>query len=164
MIAFMLIAGPRSGTTWAANWLTTDTTLCLHDPLYQHHYTELDNYRSGKTVGVACTGLYNFPEWVNAHPAPKVVLRRPQREITASLRDIGLPSIDVSGLNRIKGLHVSWGDLFDNPKAIYETLLGKPFDAERHALLRGIHMQPEFETVTINKAVTRRLIDEVRAS
>jgi len=27
MINFMIVALPRSGTTWAANWLTTDTTL-----------------------------------------------------------------------------------------------------------------------------------------
>ena len=29
---FAVLALPRSGTTWLANLLTTDTTLCRHDP------------------------------------------------------------------------------------------------------------------------------------
>ena len=162
MIEFMIIAGPRSGTTWAANWLTTNSTICLHDPLYQHHYKDLDAYASDKIVGVSCTGLMNFPDWLNAHPAKKVVLHRPQTEISASLRRCGLPDVDCSLLNQIKGTHCHWLDLFDNPATIYEALLDQPFDAERHDLLRAIHMQPKFEAITVNRAATRALINELR--
>ena len=89
MIDFMLLASPRSGTTWAANLLTTDTTLCLHDPLFTHHYSELDGIESNKRLGVSCTGLCLFPEYVNSHQARKVVLHRDLREINRSLDAIG---------------------------------------------------------------------------
>ena len=29
---FFITGIPRSRTAWAANWLTTDTTLCFHEP------------------------------------------------------------------------------------------------------------------------------------
>jgi hypothetical protein len=166
MIAFMLLAAPRSGTTWAANWLTTDTTLCLHDPLYTKHYTELDSFKTEKTLGVSCTGLAYFPEWVNKHPSRKIVLHRDISEIERSLEDIGLemafPDVNyIINLESIDAIHLPWTDLFDNPKFIYETLLERPFDAERHALLREIEMQPKFEGLTVGHNVTRRLVSEV---
>ena len=163
MIEFMIIAGPRSGTTWAANWLTTEKSLCLHDPLYNHHYTDLDAIESDRALGVACTGLMNFYEWLNNHPARKVILRRPQKEITASLESIGLPDIQCDKLDRINGTHVHWSDLFNNPAPIYEALLRQPFDGQRHELLRKINMQPNFDDITINKEATTRLVHEMRA-
>ena len=167
MIEFMLIAAPRSGTTWAANWLTTDTTLCLHDPLFTHHYSELDSIRTGKTLGISCTGAACFREWVNKHPARKVVLHRNRHEINASLAAIGLPEVPPSyfdALARIKGMHADWRDLFDSPRTIYEHLTQLPFDAERHALLCDIEMQPEFGRLKVGPEVTRRLLNEMHAA
>ena len=164
MIEFMLIAAPRCGTTWAANWMTTDTTMCLHDPLYKHHYTELDDIKSGKVLGVSCTGLYNFPSWVNSHPARKVILHRPLNEINVSMAAIGLPTIsasDVVRLDQIEGLHLDWRALFDDPKPMYEFLTWKEFDAERHAELKDIEMQPNFAGLSVGKEVTRRFIEEL---
>lgn len=158
----MIIAGPRSGTTWAANWLTTDSTHCLHDPLYQHHYEELDGIESIKSLGVSCTGLMNFPKFVNAHPARKVILRRPQREVDESLHLLGLPSVDCSPLDQIEGTHYHWKALFDDPKMIYESLTGRRFNAERHDFLKTIHVQPQFQQISINRAVTTRLLNELR--
>jgi hypothetical protein len=166
MIEFMILGAPRSGTTWAANWLTTDTTLCLHDPLWTTHYQDLDTINSYKTVGVACTGLARFEPWVNRHSARKVILHRPLHEINASLKRIGLdpwPEDVYDLLHKIKGHHFSWRDLFDNPAFIYEYLIQKPFDAERHALLKDIEMQPNFTGISIGKDVTRRLMNEVRS-
>lgn len=163
----MLIAAPRSGTTWAANWLTTDTTLCLHDPLWTRHYTELDAIQSSKRLGVSCTGLYLFPEWVNRHPARKVILHRPLPEINASLEEIGLPAVTPeshASLDLIDGLHFNWRDLFDAPRKIYEYLTGLPFDEERHALLLDIEMQPNFAGLKVGRDVTRRLIGEIQAA
>jgi hypothetical protein len=162
----MLLAPPRSGTTWAANWLTTDTTLCLHDPLYTKHYTELDSLKTGKTLGISCTGLAYFPEWVNKHPAKKIVLHRDINEVEESLEKIGLlmalPDVNyIINLESIDAIHLPWTDLFDNPKFIYETLLERPFDAERHLLLKEITMQPNFGCVTVGHDVTRRLVSEV---
>lgn len=167
MIKFMLLAAPRSGTTWAANWLTTDTTLCLHDPLFHMHYTDIDSYPTKKMLGVSCTGLSYFSAWVNKHPARKVILHRDIKEVNSSLLDIGLPAIDASymwQLDSIKGLHVNWMDLFNNPRMIYEYLIERPFDKERHKILCDIEMQPKFAGLEINHEVTKRLITEMRTA
>jgi hypothetical protein len=166
MIEFMVIAPPRCATTWAANWLTTDDTLCLHDPLFERHYSELDSINSRKTLGVSCTGLWIWSKWLNEHPARKVILHRDISEVNASLEAIGLEPIAMNTddrLNMINGIHVDWTDVFDKPKSIYEFLLQKDFDAERHAELRKIEMQPNFMGLTINKNVTRRLMEEMRS-
>lgn len=166
MIRFMVIAAPRSGTTWAANWLTTDRTLCYHDPLYRWHYSELDAIESAKRLGVSCTGLACFPDWVNAHPARKVILHRPENEVRQELVELGLPWMPDgfyrAQLDKIKGQHHQWTDIFERPREIYEYLLELPFDEERHAILREISMQPNFEQLKVDPAVTRRLVDEVR--
>ena len=164
MIDFMVIGFPRSGTTWCANWLTTDTTLCLHDPLFDYHYSDLDSIKSNKMVGVSCTGLWNFPEWVNKHPARKVIVHRELSEVNHSLDHIGLPTMPwvvKDKLDAVIGLHVEWEDMFNNPKGIYEYLLQKPFDAERHKELVKLRIEPDFEQVTVNKNVTRRIISEM---
>ena len=165
MISFMVLAAPRSGTTWCSNWLTTDSTICLHDPLFTRHYTELDATPTAKARGVACTGLALFPEWVNAHPARKIVLHRDINEINESLEAIGLSEISVDfilKLESIDAIHLPWTDLFEKPKFIYEYLLEMPFDAERHALLKEIEMQPNFEGLTVGQDVTRKLLGELR--
>jgi hypothetical protein len=163
-IQFMVIAAPRSATTWCSNWLTTDTTLCLHDPLWRWHYSEIDAVPCSKVLGIACTGIALFPDWVNAHPARKVILHRPLDEVDASLERIGLSALHGSWdgvLDRIRGVHLDWRDLFARPKYIYEYLLDRPFDAERHEALREINMQPAFAKLSIDRSATSRLIREL---
>lgn len=160
----MVIAAPRSATTWISNWLTTDTTLCLHDPLWTTHYSDLDAIASPKMLGIACTGIALFPEWVNAHPARKIILRRDPKEIDASMERIGLTPISAAWegvLDQIRGVHIDWRDVFERPKHIYEFLLDRPFDAERHAALREINMQPAFAKLSIDRSATSRLIREL---
>jgi len=168
MIDFMVIGLPRSGTTWAANWLCTERTHCVHDPLYRLHYSEWDkSVLPGKQVGVSCTGIWQWPEWLNAHPAKKVILHRDLAEVNASLDAIGFPACDDSGpakLAKINGLHLPHEALFDASLAavIHSHLIGDgSFDAERHAELCLIEMQPNFHGLTVGKEVTRRLLDEV---
>lgn len=164
MVEFMLLAAPRSGTTWASNWLTTDKTLCLHDPLWTHHYSDLDKIQSSKKLGVACTGLYMFSEFVNNHPARKIVLHRDENEINQSLEAIGLPALSNTeeALYKINGWHMDWKKIFTEPKTIYEFLTELEFDEERHSLLKEIEMQPNFEGLTINKKVTFALFNELQ--
>lgn len=160
----MVIAAARSATTWCANWLTTDTTLCLHDPLWKTHYSEWDAIQSTHTLGISCTGIALFPEWVNQHPARKVVLHRDAGEINASLEKIGLPplaQIWCERLESIQGMHCHWEDVFERPQRIYEHLLQRPMDWERHALLKEIRMQPLFERLQPQKEVGERLIAEL---
>lgn len=167
MISFMVLGAPRSGTTWVANWLTTEYSLCLHDPLWGQHYSELDSIESDRVLGISCTGCALFSEWVNRHPARKVILRRDLKEVDASLARVGLPpcSQDWEGvLDRIAGIHVHWTDVFDHPKDIYEYLLQQPFDARRHALLREMNIQPDFARLSINRDATTRLIKEVESA
>jgi hypothetical protein len=164
MVEFMLIAAPRSGTTWAANWLTTDTTLCLHDPLFTHHYRDLDSLTSKKRLGVSCTGLYNFPEWVNAHPAKKVILHRSPIEVNSSLERLGLPALPLSSFNalaKLNGFHCDWLELFESPDRICNALGLGEVDFERHAQLRQMLIQPQFGVLSVNPAVVQQLITEV---
>lgn len=167
MIEFMILALPRCGTTWAANWLTTDTTLCIHDPLFKYHYTELDNIKSDKILGISCTGIHQFPEWVNDHPARKVILYRDLEEINNSLRKAGLHACTRQQqirLSRVKGYRLPWTDLFDNPQGIHEYLLGKPFDSERHAELININIQPMLSRLTIDKQLMTQLVEEMQGA
>lgn len=164
-IQFMVLGAPRSGTTWASNWLTTDRTLCLHDPLAKWTKDELLTLESSKVLGVSCTALALFPNWVNAHPARKVILRRPLSEIDVSLSHIGLPAASHAWngvLDRIEGVHIDWREMFQRPRAIYEYLLDLPFDPERWAALRETNVQPHFDGLTINPAATKRLMEELR--
>lgn len=166
MVEFMVIAAPRSGTTWASNWLTTDTSLCLHDPLYTRHYREWDAIETAKSLGISCTGIYHFPAWLNAHPARKVILHRSPQEINASQEAIGLPPAPAEQINSlwsIEGEHWDWKAIFDPTQAavIYEYLLRRPFDAERHAELVHIEMQPKFSGLKVGAEVTRRLLEEL---
>ena len=159
----MVLAAPRSGTTWASNWLTTDTTLCLHDPLWTHHYSDLDKIKSHKMLGVACTGLYLFPDFVNKHPARKIILHRDENEINESLKAIGLPELKNTEeqLDKINGVHLDWKKIFTDPKTIYEFLTGLEFDKERHELLKEIEMQPNFDGLKVGKEVTAGLMKEL---
>jgi hypothetical protein len=165
-IEFMILAAPRSGTTWASNWLTTDSSLCLHDPLLKWTKEELLGLQSPKRLGLACTGLALFPEWVNSHPARKVILHRPLDEVDASLQAIGMTSCSQQWegvLERIEGVHLRWDEMFTRPQYMYEFLLDMPFDPERWALLREINVQPHFEGLTIHQHATARLMAELRA-
>ena len=168
MIDFMLIALPRSGTTWAANWLTEGNAVCLHDPLFEYHYEELDALEKPENglLGVSCTGLYNFPKWLNAHPARKVILHRDLGEINPSLEALGLnPLEDSKGLRKIHGFHKMYTDLFLHPAEIYQYLLGKPFDRKaemRHAQLKHMNIQPNFRTLPVEKSVMQRLLTELQ--
>jgi hypothetical protein len=142
VIEFMVLGAPRSATAWAANWLTTDTTLCLHEPLARWAAQDLDGLSSPKMLGISCTALALRPDFVNAHPARKVILHRPSAQISASMDKLRIPgSYDFDALDRINGMHVPWTALFRAPEAIYAFLLQRPFDVERHTELISLNIQ-----------------------
>lgn len=167
MIDFMVIAAPRSGTTWIANWLTTDTTLCLHDPLASYHYSELDDIKSSKKLGVSCTGLYLFPEWVNKHPAKKIIIHRDIEEVNKSLYSIGFPLLPLNTNEKlldIEGIHTTLEAVLSSPKWIYEFLLEKPFDEERFLTLSKMKIEPMLDKILVNKDTFIRLTNELKGS
>jgi len=167
VLEFMIIGMPRSGTTWAANWLTTDKTICLHDPLWTHHYTEWDNLadKIGKRVGISCTGIGFWPHWLNDHPARKVIVHRPVDEINMSLRRINKECWDTPmNLGYIKGRHVDWQDLFNDPEPIWNHLLPDiPFNQQRHKLLRQMKIEPVSSVGFENIDLYKQLMSEIDA-
>jgi len=56
----------------------------------------------------------------------------------------GYGDYDFTALDDVEGKHHDWMDLFNNPKPIYEYLLERPFDSERHDLLRRLNVQNWF--------------------
>lgn len=169
MIDFIITGLPRSATTWAANYFTTEQAVCLHDPLYTRHYRDLDSIRyEGKKVGIACTGIWRFPGWLNPHKAQKIVLRRPLVEVNDSLAAIGLPGCsleDAEAVALLGGEHYHYSDIF-NPffaRRMCE-FIGLPFDADRHAELVQIEMQPNFAGLKVGAEVTRQLVAELQAA
>lgn len=171
MISFMILGAPRSGTTWASNWLTSERTLCLHDPMFTHQLEDLDKLPHDRPLGVADTGLALYPSWVNEHPARKVILHRDPEQIEDSLRRAGLPktprSIDWSlQLREIDGLHVEWTVLFNAPGIIHHWLFGDafPFDETRHALLTKLNVQVDFEKVDPDPVACGAMVDRFNAA
>ena len=63
--------------------------------------------------------------------------------------------------DRVRPVDDNWREIFERPKAIYEYLLDKPFDAERHEALREINAQPAFAQLSIDRSATQRLIREL---
>lgn len=169
MIDFMVIGLPRSATTWASNWLTTDLVHCYHDPLYHTHYENWDGLSiPGTLTGVSCTGIWRWPGWVNRHPSKKLILHRDLGEINQSLVDIGLdplPHGSEEFLGQIQGLHIPFEDLFSSGKAcqVWEYLVGSPFNSRRHGEISPIEMQPQFSKLTVGEEVTRKLREELAA-
>lgn len=154
MLRFMVLSAPRSASTWVANWLTTEKTLCLHDPVLEHTPEALDGLPCDRVLGIACTALALLPDFVNTHPARKVVVHRDIAEVNQSLVSIGLTPLAEawSGcLEGISGLHVEYGDLFIPGRAarIYTHLTKLPFDAARHEQLCVMHVEPQFDQIAV---------------
>lgn len=163
MLRFMVLGAPRSGTAWAANWLS-GLRLCLHDPLWDHHYSELDSLPHA--WGVSCTGLPYFHEWVNAHPCPKVILHRPRAEIDQALASERLGPVSkllMDGLWKCQGLHVDWGNLFDPAGAveIHEHLRLGAINLERYEMLRRFKISENWRERVQNPEVWQRLSREM---
>lgn len=173
MLDFMVIGLPRSGTTWAANWFTTNTTFCLHDPLYKAHYKDWDsnegnipNHSKYQAVGISCTGIWRWVNWVNAHPAKKIILARPFSEIQNSLEKAGFSFLDDDApeiLAKINAPKIPYTDLFDSNKAelIWKYIIGQGFCHYRHKMLTEMVLQPEKKQVNQNGTVVQKLVKEL---
>jgi hypothetical protein len=164
----MVLAGPRSGTTWAANLLNTDTTQCIHDPLLEYKLVHLDNiFIPNKRVGISCTSMLIYPEWVARHPAKKVILYREPDEINASLKQLGLPLIDPvryqRRLDALPNIPVrSWKHMFTSGGAAEICdMLGVPFDPWRFHELAKMNVQAEFCRLPIDPAAVKELVARV---
>jgi hypothetical protein len=174
MINFMVLGGPRSATTWAANWLTTDTTICLHDPLLEYPIARLQNltFPRGQSLGVACTSLCLYPDWVNEQHCPKVVLHRPIEEINRSLRELGLVELIAAKhearLAAITGpgvLHCPYEHMFAPTGAlVIAKHLRVPFDAARWHNLMQMRVEPMWRHLSVGREAVAQLIQRIKES
>lgn len=168
----MILGGPRSATTWAANWATTDRTVCLHDPLLEYPIERLQRitFPGGERLGVSCTALCLYPDWINAQKCPKVVLHRPVNEINTSLRALGLveliPSRHEARLNAIdKGdvMHVPYDYLFSpTAAATIAKHLGIPFSSLRHHQLMQMRVEPMWRHLSVGREAAMQLVKKIQ--
>lgn len=171
VIDFMIIALPRSGTTWAANLFNTADIYCRHDPLFVQHYSEWDAsdnrffpYGCGVShVGISCTAIWRFPHYVNAHAAKKIVITRDFDDVQRSLEQCGAPLLHSTApemLSLIKAPKIRFDQLFDFPaaEAMHRHLIGDGlFCKYRFGLLRDMHIEPYFENIKRDFSVDRRV-------
>lgn len=169
MVRFMVLSAPRSASTWAANWLTTDKTLCLHDPILERTPEAMDQIPCDRLLGISCTALGLLTDLVNKHAARKVIVHRDLQEVDLSLETIGLSRLGPrwhTALDKIEGMHVYFDSLFEpnQAKKIYEHLTDLPFDEERHAQLRNMYIEPNFSEVPIHAQSARSFRDRLTAA
>lgn len=172
MISFMVLGGPRSGTTWAANWLTTDTTICLHDPLLEYpiHTLQRLTFTKGRRLGISCTGSLLYPDWVNAQKCPKVLLYREVADINRSLRELGLVElIERRHLKRLSNINgamiVPYEHLFTQTGAeAIAKFLNVPFDAARHDVLMQMRIDPYWKHLNVGRQAVTDLIAKIKES
>ena len=160
MLDFMVIGLPRSRTTWLANWLTTDNTLCLHDSAAKFTLNELNNYATQKKLGISETALFHCGGKLNRHPAKKLIIHRPVHEIYKSIgRVIPFPNAEML-MSDIKGLHVAYKDINDRAEEIWMHLIGSGFDSKRFNALSEMNVQPHFNALKPqNQDVIRQWIN-----
>lgn len=178
MLDFILVSLPRSGSTWASNWLTTNETLCIHDPLYHMHYEDWDRWAAAvkslkryKKVGVACTGIWRSPDFLLNHPANKVILHRLLHDVNQSMEAIGLPQITKEEHKVFMDVWYAsanrhgFRELFHPTSArqIWNQLMpnSSHWNAREHRLLTQMNIQPQFSRIHPNKEATRGLLKEL---
>lgn len=173
---FIVTGLPRSGTTWLANALTRNKVLCLHDPLFKMHYDDLGEEAAKlrsygyRKVGIACTGIWQFPEYLNEFKGPLLILHRELPEINKSLRALGLPEHTDEqhrSLFDLNGKHVHFSKLFDYryfPDITKFLKLGaNHLDFKTHEQLTELMVQPNFAILPerCHKVAVQRLIAEL---
>lgn len=142
---FIVLGLPRSGTTWLANWLTTDRTLCLHDPFAKQLPEQWEG--GTKRMGISCTGAYLMPKWLAQFDCPVAIIERDADECDRCLTKLGLPSTNgIRGaFAKAQGRRFTFADLWNEERAkeLWTYLLpGIPFDSARYRLLREMRIEP----------------------
>lgn len=168
----MVLGGPRSATTWAANWLTTDTSVCMHDPLLEYTCAQLHRmtFPGGRRFGISCTSAMLYPDFINMQKCPKLVLVRDVGEINASLRSLGLVELirsrheaRLAAVN--DAMFVSYEYLFmSSHAAIIAKHLGVPFDPVRHDVLRQMRVEPMWRHLNVGRQAVVDLVARIKES
>ena len=165
---FIIVGLPRSGTTWASAFFTTEHSICWHDASGHELPKELDLKPSSKKYrGISCTGAWMWKDWFETHPAKKIILERSYEEINASLIEMGLPPLgdeEFSAYEALRGPRVPFTELFTNPEPIWKHLLPDlPFDPERHEELLKMNIQPIDRVQIPDAEYIRRAMADLQA-
>lgn len=167
MLSFLVIAAPRSGTAWTANWLSTDRSLCYHGLSGRVERSRWDALDGAQIIGTAETALWHAKGWIAAHCARKLIIHRSAQAICESIQMPELaPRISYiqHGLRSIEGMHVEFDELFEHPRPIFEHLLGFEFDAQqqrRHEALKQLQVTCMPKRMTFDVALVRKLAAEI---
>lgn len=153
MIDFMVLGLPRSGTAWASNLLTTDTSLCIHEAFMNHSIDDLNNQSYDGLLGIAETSAFTKVDEINQHSAKKLVIERPFNEVNESIVRLGfkaLPTYSDDLMIQLKGYRIVFKDLFnyDIMAEAYYYLLRKELNQERHRILCQMNIE---NTVAIER-------------
>jgi hypothetical protein len=150
---FAVFGLPRSGTTWAANWLTDSGAICLHDPLVDMELDELMAFQPERPWGISCTGSWMLRSFVDSLKCPILLLERDLSEIQESLSQMGVPLVSDEMAEYFATLpfpRIDYKGIFDGDIAcdVWRYLRpDAPFDSDRHAILRQMNVQPNFGTI-----------------
>jgi hypothetical protein len=144
-ISFVVVGLPRSGTTWIANLLTTEETLCLPDPFASGLPESWET--DGRITGVSCTGAHMFPNWLRSQNCQVAAIVRPQSECEKSAASIGLDWHNAveRAFPPVDALRVDYSDIWVEESAaeLWRYLLPSiPFDRLRYRQLRRMQVQP----------------------
>src|SRR5512139_2385718 len=102
MVDFAVIALPRSGTAWAANWLE-----CEHEPL--------DPEAALRLRGFTSTAAWMWPDFVYENVRRWVILERNPNECSKSLQAQNYPPLTqqmVDAYAAMRGPRFHYTDLF----------------------------------------------------
>lgn len=151
---FAIVACPRSRTAWLANLLTTDKSVCYHEPL--SGLSSMDELalilNTGERVGVSDTmlGMYDLKMFDKV-----VVVHRPYEEICQSLKRLGLNTNHFiwelhQKLPSIRGLHIQYQDLaaYKTCREIYQYCLpGEDLSLARWTILNRLNVQCKLDEI-----------------
>lgn len=162
MLDFVVTGLPRSATTWLAVLLTTDRSLCLHDPFALGWPDKWE--RDGRRFGISCTGVYLMPEILARQDCPIAIIERDPDECAASLEGIGYKPEGLAKLKamleKAEGWRFPFADLWDEAKAaaLWDFLLpGLPFDRLRYRQLSQMKIEPHLGKWRPDPAVIREI-------
>jgi len=163
MIDFMVIALPRSRTTWLANFLTTDKTFCYHDPLAEmSSYKEILELKTDRLTGIADTGIGYFD--LSLFDCPKVIIERDLNAVNAEMSELLGIDIDMSDLNAriasIDGLHIQFDEINERLAEIWTHCTNLPYDRLRGDYLK--HMNIQVKDLPIDEARLQSLRSEIK--
>jgi len=144
MIDFMIIALPRSRTTWLSNFLTTDKTFCYHDPLAEmSSYKEILELKTDRITGIADTGVGYFD--LSMFPCRKLIIERNLEDVNREMSKMLNIPVDMSDLQRriedIDGVRIQFDDINARLQDIWEYCTGLPYDALRGESLKNYNVQ-----------------------